>query len=455
MTDPQPTTVERWRTRLSARRIAFVQRWPRFRSPALTVAALGAAVMSTAAVGGVNVILTIDEGRDQRDVPGLSVESDFANKPRNVLILGSDTRAGLSEEEQAAFGSPETVSGERSDTIILMHIDPRREKAVMVHFPRDLQVEIPGHGTDKINAAYTYGGPGLVVRTVKEFTGLPIHNYMEVDLAGFERLIDVVGGVRMCVDRPLFDELAGLSIPRAGCYMFDGRTALAFVRARHIEGDLIPDFSRITRQQQFMRAMMNKILSLGSLLDQEVIEEAARQVTTDTRLSTADLIYLGARLRQLAERDPSGATSLDFRVVPGAPQTQDGISYVIAQQPDADRLFEALAEGTSLGSIGTAPVNTAISPAVIRVRVLSAGLTSEAQEAGGLLRRAGFIVLEQGTAPEGTTESEILYAPGKRDRAQVVGGYFPDLPQEEGSASILGNAEVAVVVGEDFEGTIG
>ncbi len=453
MADPKTTTTGGWRTTVSRWRDGVVRRWPRFRSPVLIIAALGAAFMSTAAVAGLNVFLAIDEGRkDPISIDELAEESDFGNKPRNVLLVGSDTRRGLSEEEQAAFGSPETVSGERSDTLILMHIDPRREKAVMIHFPRDLQVEIPGYGTDKINAAYTYGGPELVVRTVKEFTGLPIHNYMEVDLAGFQRLIDVLGGVRMCVDRPLFDELAGLSIPRAGCYTFDGKTALAFVRARNIEGDLIPDFSRITRQQQFMRAMMNKILSVGSLLDQEVIEEAARQVTTDTRLSTADLIYLGARLRELAERDPSGATSLDFRVVPGLPQTLNGVSYVIAEQPDANRMFEALAEGTSLGSIGTSPVNTAISPAVIKVRVLSAGLTTtEAQGAEALLRRAGFIVLERGTTS--AEESVILYAPGKRDRAQVVGGYFPDLPQEEGSASILGNAEVAVVVAADFEGT--
>jgi LCP family protein required for cell wall assembly len=418
----------------------------------ILVAGAAAVILSTAAMWGINLVL--DLGRHPtRHVEGLAEYSDsqFAKGPRNVLVLGSDTRAGLSAEEQAQFGTTETVGGERSDTIILMHLDPRREEAVVVHFPRDLRVEIPGRGIDKINAAYEYGGPTLVVRTIRAFTGLPVHNYVEVDLAGFQNLVDTLGGVRLCVDRPLHDEKAGLDIDRAGCHTLHGDAALAFVRARNIEGDQIPDFSRIARQQQFMRAMLNRLLSVRSLLNTDVINRAADQVTTDDRLTAADLIFLGSKLRELAEEDPSGSRSLDFRVVPGTTGTIDGVSYVVPDQEEAAELFDRLQDGRPLGRLGTTLALTLPSPAVTKVKVLSGGSSFGADDAEALLRRAGFIVLEAGPAPAGTAGTEILFRSGAGPKAQVVAGYFAaGLPRREVSASILGNADVAVVVGDDF-----
>lgn len=412
----------------------------------LVASGILATLVSVSAMWGFNLLLQFAE-HPVRKVAGLDESSEFATHPRNVLLLGSDTRAGLSEEERAAFGSED---GERSDTIILLHIDPRRDQAVVVHLPRDLRLTIPGHGLDKINAAYELGGPSLVVQTVKRFTGLPIHNYIEVDMAGFQRLVDALGGVRMCVDRPMYDPDSALALPKAGCYLFDGTLALAFVRARGVEGDLIPDFNRIARQQQFMRALMNRMLSLGALLDTQVIEEAMRNVTTDERLSGADLVLLGQKLRELASEDPSGARSLDFRVLPSIPQTIDGVSYVIAQQPETDQLLEALQLRRPLGKLGLTLAHTLPSPGVISVRVLRVGISPEAEEVEDLLRRAGFIVLEAREAPPGTVESEILFRPGAGPRAQVVSGYFENLPRRPVSASILGGTEVAVVVADDF-----
>jgi LCP family protein required for cell wall assembly len=455
---PKPTAAAAVAARLRERLPEPVRRrlppWYRARPWTLLAAGATAVLVATGSVFGINLLLEFDRH------PTVPVDTDpyeesyFAKGPRNVLVLGSDSRTGLTPEEQVAFGTTEDIGGERSDTIILMHIDPRREKAVVIHFPRDLRVEIPDHGTQKINAAYTLGGPNLAVRTVRELTGLPIHNYIEVNLAAFQDLIEAVGGVRICVDRPMFDELAGLDLPRKGCYTLQGEQALAFARARHIEGDLVPDFSRIARQQQLMRALMNRVLSVGSLLSSDVIEQAVQQVKTDERLSGADLILLGSKLRELSEEDPSGARTLDFRVVPGVPQTIDGISYVV---PDADetlRLFQALRGGTSLGNLGVSLASTLPSPGVIRVRVLAVGSSPDAEEAEALLRRAGFIVLQGGAAPAGSEESEILFKPGADDRAEVLGGYFPGLPRSEASASILGNAEVVLVVGENFRSVI-
>jgi LCP family protein required for cell wall assembly len=424
--------------------------WRRARPWLLWASGAAAVVLAVTALWGINLVLQLDRHPTVADVDqALARESDFATHPRNVLILGSDTRAGLSAEEQAAFGSPETVGGERSDTIILLHIDPQREKAVVVHFPRDLRVQIPGHGTDKINAAYELGGPRLTVRTVHEYTELPIHNYVEVNLAGFQGLVDAVGGVRICVDRPMHDPLARLDLPRAGCYTLDGDRALAFVRARNVEGDIVPDFSRIARQQQFMRAMMNRLLSVRSLLDSEVIERAVENVRTDERLQGADLIFLGQKLRELAQEDPSGARSLDFRVVPGVPQTVGDVSYVVPDPREATELFERLTDGRPLGDLGVTLAQTLPSPAVIKVRLLAAS-GSDVEEAAGILRRAGFVLLETRPAPAWGDQSEILFRPGAADRGEVVGRYFPRVPRREAIASTLGDAEVAIVIAADF-----
>ena len=428
--------------------------WPWIRTPVLVFSGVIAVLLSMTAVWGVNLYLTV--GDAQRVLPGVETDDpwDFGERPRNVLVLGSDSRAGLSPEEQAMFGTEDTVGGRRSDTIILMSIDPRREQAIVVHFPRDLRVEIPGHGFDKINAAYEYGGPNLTIRTVKEFTGLPIHNYMEIDLAGFQDLVDTLGGVRICVDRPMDDDLAGLHIPKAGCYLMGGPTALAFVRARHIEGDLIPDFSRIQRQQQFMRATFNKLLSADNLLDDQVIEEAVGAVQTDSSLTPGELLDLGQRLRALAQRDPSGAESLDLRVVPGTTATVGDVSYVLADQPETRELFEALREGRSLGRLGQTLDLTLPSPGIIKARVLTTFGTGP-EGAEETLRTSGFVVLESEVFSFEPEKSEIIFKAGARSRARVLSGYFPELPVREVPSDLLGEAEVGLIVGSDYEKVTG
>ena len=408
-------------------------------------------------VWGYRVLTALEVGKKHR-LGG--VLENYDSGPRNVLILGSDTREGLTKEEQERFGSEADVPDDRTDTIILMHLDPERDRAIVVHFPRDLRVRIPGEGFDKINAAYDYGGGGvegaeLAIRTVEAFSGLEINNYIEISLAGFQDLVDSLGGVRICVEQPLFDELSGLAIPSAGCHTLDGFMALAYVRARHLEGDVIPDFSRITRQQQFMRALVNRMLSLDSLLDTSVIREAARQVTTDDQLSGADLIYLASELRNVAETDPSGASLVDFRAVPATPRFINGVSYVIAEQPEARKLFTRIREGRPLGEIGTVLEGTEISEANVRTQVLRAASTVDADEVDQYLREAGFIVLPQENAPDSFRRTEILFRPGEDEMADVVAGYFPTVPVLEGPARILGDADVVVVVGPDYRSPVG
>jgi LCP family protein required for cell wall assembly len=425
---------------------------PRSRAlrPLLAGVAVASALLSIASVGAVVYLRYVGGGLNRTDVGGLAAA--VGEDPVNVIVLGSDSREGLTEEEQRAHGTTQDVGGQRSDTLILVHLDPRREKAVLVHFPRDLRVEIPGRGQDKINLAYNLGGPSLVVDTVKRFTGLPIHHYVEVNFVGFREVVDALGGVRICVDRPMFDEVSFLRIEKAGCSTFNGRRALAFVRARNVEGDAIPDFSRIARQQQFIRALLNKLLRVGTLANPTVARNVAENVTTDAELSGTDLLALGNELRSLAATGPSGATGVDFRTVPSVPQEIGGTAFVVADEAKSRQLFERLRMGRPLGSVGAVQVGTPPSPATIKVVVLDAGGGEKARDVEAALLRAGFAVIGVEDAPASFRRSEVLFRAGRESRAEVVRAFFPDLEAHPAKGGVLGAAGIAVVVGEDYRG---
>jgi LCP family protein required for cell wall assembly len=369
----------------------------------------------------------------------------------NYLILGSDTRLGLSPEEQALHGDETTVEGERADTIILVHVNPEREQAIVVHFPRDLWVDIPGQGFGKINSAFE-GGPNLVVQTVEGLTGIDINHYVGVSLAGFESTVDALGGVRICVDRPMFDQYANLNLESAGCYHMNGVEALAFVRARHVQGDCIPDFSRIARQQQFLRAVIGKLLSPSVLLRlPSLISSTVHNFTVDAGLELPDLISLTNELKGV------GTGAVDFRAVPGLPGTEvdaNGVQYsVVHMDPSASRLFTRIQEGRPLGTIGKTLERTPISPANVKVRVLNDLSRGKAGRIMSFLEDAGFATLGvSDRIPEGVEGPVVLYRPGAEEQAQAVQRFLPSLPLEEAPEGVLSAADVAVLITSDYEG---
>src|SRR5207244_1696958 len=161
----------------------------------------------------------------------------LCEKTCTYLLMGNDSRKGLSHWQQVEFGSPRTVPGQRSDTIMLVVVDGRRDKAVVLSFPRDLWERIPHQGMGKITTA-SEGGPYRVAEVVQRLTGIRSGHFMTVTLAGFEEVIRAIGGIPICTDRPLYDKLAGLNLPK-GCQTLDPYKALAYVRARHICGDTI------------------------------------------------------------------------------------------------------------------------------------------------------------------------------------------------------------------------
>ena len=371
----------------------------------------------------------------------------------NILILGSDSRAGLSKSQQVLFGNTHDVSGHRSDTIMVLHLDPREKKAVVLSFPRDMWVDVPGHGMDKITSAYE-GGPDLVAETIERLSGLRINHLVAVNLAGFEAVVNALGGVPICVDRPMFDQLAGLNLPHAGCYNLHGFQALAFVRARHVQGDCIPDFSRIARQQQFLRAVLAKILSRGELLHApSLIKAALSHLLVDKDLTLADLIYL---TRQLQGVSTGNAI---FRAVPGTTQTIStsiGDQSVVIMQPVAKQIFKRLRQGRPIGQLGIGLGLTAISPANVQVRVFDQNSRGRADKVYSLLQRGGFDV--QSTLPwDNRVRAKgpvILYRADQhlgKQMADVVHGYLttvPEVPAGKGKLS----SDVAVVIPASYNG---
>ena len=186
----------------------------------------------------------------------------------NVLLVGSDSRAGLDPDavDAAAIGTESEVTGRRSDTVMILRRDPTDGSLTLVSLPRDLWVQIPGWRTERINAAYARG-PEALVATVTQTLGIPLHHYLEVDLAGFQAVVDALGGVDLCVDAPVRDTRSGLRITTSGCHRLDAVAALAYVRSRAHETfrdgawtrDPTADLGRTQRQRAFVDALIARI----------------------------------------------------------------------------------------------------------------------------------------------------------------------------------------------------
>lgn len=180
----------------------------------------------------------------------------------NWLLVGSDSRQGLTEEQQAELGTGGDVGVGRTDTIMVLHI-PTSGKAKLVSIPRDSYVEVPGFGMDKINAAFTYGGPQLLAETVEQSTGLRIDHYAEIGMGGLANVVDSVGGVDICVKEPIDDPLAGINL-QPGCQELRGPQALGYVRTR---ATAMGDLDRVQRQREFFAALLEKITSPSTLIN--------------------------------------------------------------------------------------------------------------------------------------------------------------------------------------------
>lgn len=276
----------------------------------------------------------------------LDALSGAANTPGTTyLIVGSDKRTA----EQAA---EQDVEGERSDTIMVLQV-PETGSPALVSIPRDSWVTIPGYGESKINAAYSYGGPELLVSTIENLTGMTVDHYVEVSMEGVKELTDAVGGVNLCLDYDVDDQLSGLQW-QAGCHDVDGTQALAFSRMRY--SDPRGDIGRTERQRQVVSAILRKALTPSTMLNpfrqRSLVGAVASNLTTDTDTSIVDLAKAGLGMRSvMGENGLMGIppiTTIDYEV--------NGQSAVELDPDAIDQFFTKMMNGeltaADFGSIG-------------------------------------------------------------------------------------------------------
>lgn len=286
--------------------------------------------------------LAFTEGKIERieasDLTSLNTIAAGSDEFVNVLIVGVDDRSTLPEDWDDRFGA---ISGRRTDVMIIAHLVPGRS-IQMLSIPRDLKSEIPGHGTNRINASYVLGGPDLLVQTIQSETGIPIHHYVEIDFAGVGAVVDSLGGVTLDFTYPGRDRTSGFETD-AGRHTLDGEQAVAYARSRHYEiyrngqwtGTSGGDISRTGRQQELLIAMFGQVTSPSSAFNlPSFLPTFADQITADEGLSLGLMADLARDALTLESKNIDNAT-LPVRNSKGS----DGRAYVVptdATQPVID-----------------------------------------------------------------------------------------------------------------------
>ncbi|MFV0496348.1 LCP family protein, partial [Mycobacterium sp.] len=267
--------------------------------------------------------------------------ADYPDRPppgrgTNWLLVGSDSREHLSDEQQQELATGGDTGGARTDTIMLVHIPTLGSDAptTLVSIPRDSYVPIPGQGRDKINAAFSLGGAPLLAQTVEQATGLRLDHYVEVGFDGFAALADALGGVTVCPTEPMQDPLAGLDL-QPGCQRLDGRGALGYVRTRATPR---ADLDRMVNQRHFISALLDRATSPAVWLNPwrwySVPRAAASALTLDRGDHAWDLARLGWALH-----GPNTVTTVPL----GEFIDSDVGSVVVWDHAAAGELFDALA----------------------------------------------------------------------------------------------------------------
>ncbi|WP_462187329.1 MULTISPECIES: LCP family protein [unclassified Frankia] len=386
--------------------------------------------------------------------------AEAAEGTRNFLLVGSDSRAGTGGE----YESQGAVTGERSDTTMLAHLDVDGT-TTMVSFPRDILVRIPGHGLGKLNSAITLGGPSLLIRTIENLTDIKIDHYVSVDLAGFKEMTDAIGGVTVCVKPLPNGGKSNLYDPwsqwrgTVGKNHLNGERALAFVRQRHGLPD--NDFDRIRRQQQFIGAIFTQATTTGVLANpvrlENLLQAATRALTIDDGTSMNDMRALATRLRGMS------ADQIRFETIPvHAPTPAEGgnavgelprFGSVQLYDPETlEKFFAPLrgrARDTRESSVTPTPT---VDPAQVLIDVYNgAGVGGLAATAAGELRQAGFRVGPPQTWQAGVVETtQVRYRPGEQAAAHAVQADVPGSRLRADASVPAGH--ITLVLGTSYDG---
>jgi len=424
------------------------------------VIALGVVcVLTIGGVVGANVVIDSSlAGIDRVQLRTAALEGEA--EAGNYLLIGSDSRAFIDnaiDEEQ--FGDKEVEAGQRSDTTMIVHVDPATEKALVVSIPRDMVVDVPGVGRTRINAAFAEAnsveaGAQKVIDTLRENFGLDIHHFVEVDFDSFRGVVDAIGSVNLYFPTPVRDEVTGLLVEEPGCIALDGEDSLAYVRSRSMEKlvdgewvDASPraDLDRIERQQEFVRRLgtvaFRKAVK-NPLTAKNVADAVVPNLTMDDSFGRSQIFGLVNLFRSI---DPSDPTQVEMVTFPNKPYGDN--ARLLPDQPAADELV------ARLNQLGTPDPSSEpdVEPKQVPVRVLNAsginGLASATLDA--LQRQFGFVAGEAGNWSESLAGTQVRYGRDGLAAATLVqeklGGQGTLVPD-----STIEGTNVTVVLGSDF-----
>lgn len=257
-----------------------------------------------------------------------------------TLLVGSDRRDDLTEAEQRKLGTG-TEAGIRTDTMLILYTPPSGS-SVLISLPRDSYVPIPGHGRNKLNAAYSIGGAPLLMQTVEQATGLRMDGYLEIGFGGFVNMVDAVGGVNVCLDKAMVDKDSHTNL-KAGCQDLDGITALGYVRMR--KADSLGDLGRVKRQQEIIGKVAKKVLSPWTLINPVRYWNVNMAVASAIRRGDNTSVFTLAKAG-LGMVRVTGSNGIKMTVpVSDANAYTSAGSSVLWDTAKCKELFNALAEG--------------------------------------------------------------------------------------------------------------
>jgi len=392
--------------------------------------------------------------------------------PANYLMLGSDVRpANETPEEKAAYGSTADAAGQRSDVMMILHVDPAGKTGRLVSFPRDMIVQIPGHGKNLLNAAYSLGGPSLVIKTLEtNFAPLQINHYLEVNFRGFKDVVNAIGHINLYFPTPVHDPYTGLNIDTKGCVSVNGDEALAYARSREYfvpddlqnpapwqwnyttstggdgwHNDPLQDLDRIPRQQYFLRTLsQTAIHKTGSNILQinDLLSKAFKSLAHDQNLKYNELKSLAFTFRDL---DPG---KINMSTIPWTTDPANG-NRVIPKFPDAQVVANSLQNYTPPKKPIVKPLETD----KVTVKVVNgSGVKNAGSDALNQFTAAGFKSAGPAEdADKSDYKTQVLYAPGKFQQGYTVAaavGTLNLVPAATAKQTLGGDA--LLIVGTDY-----
>jgi LCP family protein required for cell wall assembly len=384
---------------------------------------------------------------------GQSVAAD--GSPMTILLVGSDTR-DLGKGAISSYGNDAEVTGQRSDTMMLVRVVPATSSIALLSVPRDLLVPVAGYGTTRINAAFS-GGPNLLVGTIQQDLGIQINHFAVVNFLTFTRISDSLGGVYQYFPTPARDIWSNLVVPQAGCVLLKGNQALAFVRSReyqyYLDGSwqyqLVPesDLARIQRQQDFIKLALKKAeeaAPTNPVALNEVISGITSSVTVDSHFSSSQLINLALDLRHTNVAGIPNWTypTVNSTEVPGALDPVPAEDQLVVNDFLHYGMPKAGPASATSSSGSTSPVATSS----ITVQVLNgSGVSGQAREVARNLEADGFKVGSTGDAGNfNYTHSVVEYGPTGPAAAKVLEAKVGGGTTLQEVASLSGNHLVLI-----------